>query len=758
MGRAFVAALPMSERKESKSMRGVYMAQVRKFGGILFTLGLLIPCLVHALPSPIALPTTDGSLLAKATPDECFDGIGVDYPDGPPCASGKPKVNEAYVWGLAKTGDDLWFGTMANTHCLVVGGYLGSTSPIETSSYVCEFGQSEVVRNGWPPIPADVVPAIIGDFRPPHIYVYDTAAGTLTEKVPPAGPHSLRLTTTLGLRSAGTLNDVVIMAGPALSPAGGVNMFAFQASTGALLGSTSFPAYTNIRKFVVADGVMYVGVGTRDAPPAKSGRVLRWKGSVASPFLFDEVGILDSMASEIAEHDGKLFVTSWPGGGLTGSAEAGLYMSPPIPVGGFNAPATEWTKVWAVSDYEADPVTAATYGGGALASFEGYLYWGTMHVPMVSTSAHFSTYADSAPTDNQERLKWFLNSERAISIFRGKDFDTPQEDMDVVYGYGEMPAYVGGIWQTLPNKMGKDPLWGTAGFNNPTNNYTWTMSVYDNRLWVGTMDWSWLVADAVDSVIGNGIIPEDILPSVPTLGADLWYFPSANSPALPESIAGVGNPSSYGIRTVVSDDSGLYLGMANPMNLLTDSTAGPLGGWELIKLEAKTPNTPTGDKVTVPLQDGASITFCHVDAAGHTVSLALPQDNLPASLPDGRSLNAALLVGSTADWRNGCQSDQLATLTYPIGSAVNPHMFQLVWDPASHQHQWVDITGTVSGGNVTGTINGHFLGVIAIVSIPNHTGIAVPALSWTMLTLLAAIVLGTGAWATRRRKLSTVTR
>ena len=63
-------------------MRGVYMAQVRKFGGILINLGLLIPCLVHALPSPIALPTTDGSLLAKATPDECFDGIGVDYPDG----------------------------------------------------------------------------------------------------------------------------------------------------------------------------------------------------------------------------------------------------------------------------------------------------------------------------------------------------------------------------------------------------------------------------------------------------------------------------------------------------------------------------------------------------------------------------------------------------------------------------------------------------------------------------------------------------
>ncbi len=63
-------------------------------------------------------------------------------------------------------------------------------------------------------------------------------------------------------------------------------MFAFQASTGAFLGSTSFAGYNNIRKFVVVDGVLYAGVGTKEAPPAKSGRVLRWQGSVATPFAF----------------------------------------------------------------------------------------------------------------------------------------------------------------------------------------------------------------------------------------------------------------------------------------------------------------------------------------------------------------------------------------------------------------------------------------------------------------------------------------
>ncbi len=685
--------------------------KVLRFGALLFVLNLSIPGVVSALPSPIELPTTDGTLLEKAAPDECFDGVGVDYPAGPPCNTGKAKVNQAYIWGMAKSGDDIWLGTMANTHCLVLGGFLGVDNPLATSSYVCEFGQSSVVRNGFPPIPANAVPPMIGDFRPPHIYVYNTATQTLTEKVPP-GPDATLLTLTLGLRAAGTLNDVVLLAGPTLSLRQGLNLFAFQASTGAFLGSTTLPNYINIRKFVVVDGVLYAGVGTSEAPPAKSGRVLRWQGSVATPFAFTEVGIIDSMASEIAEHEGKLFVTSWPNSQLVGSLEAGLYMSPALPPGGFSGPATEWTKVWTVSEYEADPVTASTYGGGALASFGGYLYWGTMHVPLTSTLAHFSAYPDTAPTAPEEQLQWGLRSERAISIFRGRDFGTAQEDLDVVYGYGEMPVYVAGAWKTLPNNMGEDPLWGDAGFNNPTNNYTWTMAVYGNRLWVGTMDWSWVRAELLN-------VPDVNLPPLTTRGADLWYFPSANSPALPESMDGMGNPSSYGIRTVLSDASGFYLGMANPMNLLTDPDAGPVGGWELIKLVAKPHNTPYGDDVAVPLQGGASITFCHVNVAGHTASLADPQEPLLPPLPNGHMLEAALLVGSSADWRTGCASDRLATLTQPVDdSVVNPRMLQKVWNTVLHRYDWVDITDSVSDGSVTGVINQRFLGVIAITSIP----------------------------------------
>ena len=69
--------------------------------------------------------------LANGQIDECFYGVGnslnrqsfnLSYPnDFTPeevqaCrdAQGKPKVNQAYVWGLAKSGPHVWMGTVAN--------------------------------------------------------------------------------------------------------------------------------------------------------------------------------------------------------------------------------------------------------------------------------------------------------------------------------------------------------------------------------------------------------------------------------------------------------------------------------------------------------------------------------------------------------------------------------------------------------------------------------------------------------------------
>jgi hypothetical protein len=135
------------------------------------------------------------------------------------------------------------------------------------------------------------------------------------------------------------------------------------------------------------------------------------------------------------------------------------------------------------------------------------------------------------------------------------------------------------------------PLWGPAGFDNYYNNYTWTMDEYAGQLYVGTMDDSYLIEEGLPLILAALGLPPDTPIPMPeaTHGADLYRFPSAASPALAESLNGVGNPSTYGVRTMLADDA-LYLGMANPMNLLTDPLDDkPEGGWELLRLTAPEP-------------------------------------------------------------------------------------------------------------------------------------------------------------------------
>ncbi len=289
---------------------------------------------------PLAPPARKiiANLLAKAQPDECFCGVppmGPPYPpnptnDPPPCDDcGIPKVNQAYVWGLAKFESNLWFGTAANVLDLVLGGYLGMTNPIQTASFVGEFRHSYVSL-------VLGIPAQIGDWRPPRIFLYAAAAGTLAPK---EGTNlnalaRARLAQTTGLRSAGVWpgdaqspTAIAFLAGPRLATNGGVHFFAFHARTGVLLGSTNLMAFNNIRKWLVHGGVLYTGVGLA----AGGGAVLRWLGDPAAPgypFAFEVVGLLDGMPAEVAVHEDRLFASTWPG---AGQAMSGLWMSPAIP-------------------------------------------------------------------------------------------------------------------------------------------------------------------------------------------------------------------------------------------------------------------------------------------------------------------------------------------------------------------------------------------------------------------------------------------
>jgi hypothetical protein len=131
------------------------------------------------------------------------------------------------------------------------------------------------------------------------------------------------------------------------------------------------------------------------------------------------------------------------------------------------------------------------------------------------------------------------------------------------------------------------PVYGDAGFGNLFNTYTWTMDIYDGKLFVGTMDWSHMLM----GIMLPGILQEIISP-VPELqlpgmdfGADLYVFPDSDSPAVELSKNGVHNRFSYGFRTMLAAQDGLYLGMANASNIATDlNDLNPEGGWELIRL------------------------------------------------------------------------------------------------------------------------------------------------------------------------------
>ncbi|KWV29500.1 hypothetical protein [Micromonospora rifamycinica] len=558
--------------------------------------------------------TQQGSpqLLAKAQPDECFAGIGLPYPAGPPCATGQAKVNQAYLWGMTRAGKTLWFGTGANVNCLTSGRALRNTTPTVNDDWVCEYGESQVAKRN------PQLPAILGDHRQPRLYTYDTRANKLTEKtdlVKAASPEDAnRLQTTAGIRAAGNFNGVALLGGPALGTS--VNLFAFDTDTGAFLGSRNFPMYGNIRHFTVAGDALYAGVGV-GANGGERGNVLRWTGSKSDPFAFTVVANLPAQAADLTVHQGRIFVTTWPGsdaelaGPTAGAAEpttsiAAVWMSPLLASGapGLNPEdADGWQQVWTASSYEPDPVIARAYALGGLASYGGFLYWGTMHVPMKATTLHMTTYP---PADDAAAQATIQNTQRSISIYRGRNFGSHFEKVELLYGAAELPAYDpaanGGAGAWALQSTHQTPKFGPPGFGNPYNNYTWKMVVAGGKLYVGTMDWSYLAKQlGKETAAELGLSPAlaDDLARAPmdatgsrssalpeaVYGGDLYAFPSPTKPATTVNNTGLGNYLNYGIRNMVADGATLYLGMANPMNLRANpSDDVPEGGWELIRL------------------------------------------------------------------------------------------------------------------------------------------------------------------------------
>jgi hypothetical protein len=736
----------------------------------------------QVFPNTRDVQSTTHTLRAKAKPDECWAYLAsppplpmwtdpnncAQYATNPPA---KPKVNQAYIWGIAEAADSIWYGTVANPQCITSAGVApasgnpnGAPTAYATTSWVCEYYDS-------PYYPALYPDARIGDARTSRVYRYNKSNQELTDLTPknPAwfnatkNPEALfpLLIQLRGIRAATVFNNVVILAGPNLNPTKGIAFFGWNATTGEFLGGYSVLGYNNIRQFLNLNGILYAGVGTNDAlGKITGGAILRVNpsvvpGCVLNPtlpfpcFLMNGgansaptpptiVGNLNEVSGTLTAHNGRIFTATWASSDIPGSM-AHLYMSPAVPAGGLTtANASQWTTLWKASDYEPDPAMANTYAGGAIASFDGYLWWGTLHIPVAPMMALIQRYP---PTSPQQALADLTGTFRTGAFFRIKDPETNPK-IDLVYGNYKLPVYTppteghpGGTWTLKVNNTGKRSLWGPSGFGNLWNIYIWSAAVWDNRLWIGTMDYGFSSkqGSAMIAQMSGGTLPPHMYNKA-SFGGDLYYFTSATQPAFAESTNGVDNPTSYGIRNQLSSSNGnLFLGVANAESLLTDPADplnfGGLGGWELKELSRLTTlNTPAGTNVSVSLPTGVSVQFCSVTKPGSTFSSSVantlttterfhpllePYNLNGPAVPDGiaGSPTSLTLLWSTAVWDKSCSS----AVSVPIPAGITkPRLLQLSWD--GNEYVWKDITASVNSaaGRITGTPTAEFNGILGV--------------------------------------------
>eukprot|EP00457_Paulinella_chromatophora_P001733 gb/GEZN01001735.1/.p1 GENE.gb/GEZN01001735.1/~~gb/GEZN01001735.1/.p1 ORF type:complete len:761 (-),score=88.56 gb/GEZN01001735.1/:507-2789(-) len=559
-------------------------------------------------------------VIKSATPNACFNRSSEDIspvrPDGTCPIGTEPQTDQAYLWGMAVTDSgDVFYGTGPSVPCLV-----------------------ELTANGGGQVVTELTNCEFSSIRPPEMWrisVQENCTAPhncVTTKVPirldtqlnPA--QQLLRAKTLGIRSAGTKDGVVIFGGPAVpasfqggTPLIGVNLFAFS-TEGVLLGAKNMPQWTDIRRFTFGNPneAMYVGVGQRNA----AGGIYKWVGSTISPFQFvivGKVGVTNDIAAEVSfTSNGRLIVTTWPTGFLTAPSEgySQIYLSGSISA--FTPGIAQvFPAVFSIDQYDPDPKTAKSVVFGQVVEFQGWFYFGTLQLPFTGLQAH--NISTSGPASTINLLEAILATWRPTTLFRGRNFGTSQIEIEVLYGECALPVLdcdsaaplcltsfqPTGVVTNPGLFHGGGPKFGHSGFGSFWNVYTWSSAKLfkpeadckdgedllngtadlpaREALLFGTFDTSLTLEDLFSSLLGFDLtVLTDALTFFgffqrPQPGADLYVMTNPDIAPTFVTLRGLDNSKNYGFRNMLPapKNGKMWIGTANPFNL------SPMGGYEL---------------------------------------------------------------------------------------------------------------------------------------------------------------------------------
>ena len=552
--------------------------------------------------------------ISKAPKDGCFYEIGstrnkympngMSESDCIDCenSGGIIKHNQSYVWGLTNDEKNIFWGTNFNYVCtgsievaLKSVGKLEGFNPFVNECLVCEYDKA---AEGY----ADNMNK---DWRPPRIYRYDKATRR-TKDITPDTEKDPNINKAFGLRSAGTFENFTVIAGPNsqdhISMYWYDNTTPFESESNGYIGSwtmTHLPGYENkvpfnVRRWIVANDDLYCAVEyvNTEEPSIQRGAILRWKREVPFDYgndggdpsaYFEVVGWTVGGAGDLCLMNDRIYVSTMPSMTICQGPKMDGKRLPVVK----DENDTPWHPVFSYKDYDPDLVCRNAVAGGALLAFNGKLYFGTMHISMQYALFTPRYYGENAFEDPSAILKTILGAQRASAIFRLSEHEDGTTSTELLYGEEELPAFNFQTKQWEIKPTGMTPLYGKSGFNNTWNYYTWSMNVFNDKLYCGTQDWTnmWvpMLRNAIPLPGQVWDLLSKVLKETNLSGFDVYCFEDHESAAKIVTTNGFHVQSSYGVRNMVNDGDKLYLGSASGHNLAET------GGWELLEMTTDLP-------------------------------------------------------------------------------------------------------------------------------------------------------------------------